>query len=103
MKKPFEDELKIRLSELNKIQEQLAQLNSQKKEIRDQVSQWLKINNLHLYEIRDNYDINWKLELSETSRRSVDMDALIPILDNIGKKDMIKTTRSSKLTIRTLK
>jgi len=67
----YEDELKKTLTEYKSITDSIEELTAKKNQIRNQIKQWLGINNLTEYCIYDDNEQCWKISFGSSTRRSV--------------------------------
>lgn len=82
--KPFEDELKQQLSVLGSLVDQQDALKAQIDDIRARIQQWMVLNELQTYVVRDNLNIEWKLTISTYNKSTLDEEKLTAALGNLA-------------------
>ena len=82
--KPFEDELKQQLSVLGTLVDQQDALKVQIDDIRERVQQWMILNELQSYTVKDNYGFDWKINQSSYLKNSLDEEKLTAALGNLA-------------------
>lgn len=86
----FENELKNVLTELRIAARLEKEAKSKKDVLREQIKNWMKMNNLKNHVIQDTNGDNWKIQISDTERRKIKNWAIL--------KEVLGTTFEQHVT-----
>jgi hypothetical protein len=96
----FTNDLLEALDELNAIDNQLNTLSDRKIELRSQVQKWLTLNEIELFEVKDNTSQIWKINITSQSRRSIGDWAILEQVLGEENKHLIVEKTSSVFTVK---
>lgn len=92
----YEDSLKKALTELGQIEEELTQKEIRKEELRQNIRQWLEVNNLSEHESFDEQNKKyWRMQIYTSSRRNLDKAGLAK---DVGQDVIDKHTNVTELS-----
>lgn len=78
---PFVNDLRRTLTLLGPVLKDIRRLEIEKEKYREQIRDWLEMNNLDEYEVMDsNNEEVWRMGISSATRRSTDYDYLESVL-----------------------
>jgi len=99
----YEDELKKTLVEYKQITDQMDELKAKKDQIRNQIKQWLGINNLTEHCIYDENEQCWKISFGHTTRRGIADWGELRLKLGSDFDDYIKITESNTFLVKQVK
>lgn len=100
----FTNDLKTALTELAVIEQELSKLSVKKDELREKLEKWMNINSLDNYETFDSNEKNYfRLTISRSSRRSVNIDLLQAKVDNEMFKSLVSITETKSFKCQIVK
>lgn len=99
----FEESLIIALAEYGEIDSNIALLDNQKKVLRNKIQEWMKLNEVDNYEVKDSNNQVWKIKEDEQSRKSIlDWVMLEKVLGDKNKHLIVEKSFST-FTIKKIK
>ena len=101
---PYQDELKKKLTEYNRVKTQIEELETQKKTIRSQIDQWMKLNNLQYFEETDLLGQKWQMDYSTKTIKRTNWDFIKQVIPPVDHDKLIIKSKSKPfISIRPIK